>query len=82
MTRYAQSKQKCTDLATPVRPVPLTGQTGLVQPTQLGGTGQTSAPDRSDRSGPVSAQSNKSACYLIQDDQARVASWLRSPCSI
>jgi hypothetical protein len=76
MTRYAKSKEKCTVWEAPVRPV------WSSQHTQLGGTGQTGAPDRPDRSGPVSAQSNKSACYLVQGDQARVASWLRSPFSI
>jgi hypothetical protein len=60
-----------------------TGQTGQVQQhTRLGGTGQTGAPGRSDRSGPVSAQSNGCACYLVQGDEARVASWFRSLCSI
>jgi hypothetical protein len=52
------------------------------QHTQLGGTGQTGAPDWSDRLGPVRAQSNRSACYLVQGDQARAASRLRSLCSI
>jgi hypothetical protein len=32
MTRYAQSKEKCTDWAALVRPMPLTRQTGQVQP--------------------------------------------------
>jgi hypothetical protein len=31
MTRYAQSKERCTDWAAPVRLVPLIGQTGQVQ---------------------------------------------------
>jgi hypothetical protein len=77
MTKYAQRKEQVfTDWAAPVRPVPLTGDMGQVQ------LAHPTWQHRSDRSGPVRAQSNKSVCYLVQGDQARVASRLRSLCSI